>query len=132
MMRPTPPAAQRRMYSTIFGVGEPSSMKPRCMPGITKRLRKRVFLMVRGWKRGTNSGGVTQYLQRWLQYPSYQQPLPRATNSHGTDRTRERQGTIEETGMRRSFVIGIALVALDVMATRSAYAQTWKEGTHYF
>src|SRR5580692_7757551 len=40
MMRPTPPAAQRRRYSTILGVGAPSFMKPRCMPGITKRLRR--------------------------------------------------------------------------------------------
>jgi len=34
--------------------------------------------------------------------------------------------------MRRSFCIGLALFALDVMATGSCYAQTWKEGTHYF
>jgi len=34
--------------------------------------------------------------------------------------------------MRRLFVIGMALFALDIIATAPSYAQTWKEGTHYF
>src|SRR5690348_559082 len=34
--------------------------------------------------------------------------------------------------MRRLFVIGMALFALDVIAAGPSYAQTWKEGTHYF
>ena len=34
--------------------------------------------------------------------------------------------------MRRLFVIGMALLPLGLIATGPSYAQTWKEGTHYF
>src|SRR6185312_4443255 len=54
MISPGPPAAQRRMYSTMRAVGAPSSMKPRCMPGMTKRLRRMRLRIFSGVNRASS------------------------------------------------------------------------------